>query len=209
MSVPAPGVGVWSYRATVDQDDSFAAAISPVVGAKVDDIVVTFSKAAAAYARDQAHAQAVSEQARQAKASAERQTAAATAERQTAAATAEPGVFTGIWNSHGGRLDVKADGSVTLIYRIYVWCSDNPTPPCDQMEGNQIISGGRVTMHLVQVTTANGSPKATVIVDTSSDPKIPTGSSQTFQRNGGVITWTDTGQPFCDAKASQRSACGA
>ena len=68
MSVPAPGVGEWSYRATVVQDDSFAAALSPVVGAKVEDIVVTSSKATAAYARDLAHAVAVAERARQEKA---------------------------------------------------------------------------------------------------------------------------------------------
>jgi len=39
---------------------------------------------------------------------------------------------------------------------MYVWCSDNPTPPCDQMSGNLIISGGHVNMHIVQVITANG-----------------------------------------------------
>jgi len=43
VSVPGPAVGVWSYRATVVQDDKFAAAVSPVVTATVEDI-----KAAAA-----------------------------------------------------------------------------------------------------------------------------------------------------------------
>ena len=27
--------------------------------------------------------------------------------------------------------------------------------------------------------------------------------------NGGVITWTNSGQPFCDTQASQAGACGA
>ena len=45
VSVPGPAVGVWSYRATVAQDDQFAAAVSPVVGATVEDI----KAAAAAY----------------------------------------------------------------------------------------------------------------------------------------------------------------
>lgn len=45
VSVPGPAVGVWSYRATVVQDDEFAAAVSPVVGATVEDI----KAAAAAY----------------------------------------------------------------------------------------------------------------------------------------------------------------
>jgi len=38
VKVPSPGVGVWSYRATVAKDDTFAAAVSPVVGATVEDI---------------------------------------------------------------------------------------------------------------------------------------------------------------------------
>jgi len=45
VSVPGPAVGVWSYRATVVQDDKFAAAMSPVVGVTVEDI----KAAAAAY----------------------------------------------------------------------------------------------------------------------------------------------------------------
>ncbi len=193
IRMPGLTVGIWSYRATVAQDDKFAAAVSPLAGATVEDIKVVAARAAAA------HARAVAELARQAKASADRQ----------AAAAAEAGIFTGIWNSHGGQLVVQADGSATLEYRMYVWCSDNPTPPCDQMKGNLIISGGHVNMHIVQVITANGMPKATAIVDTSSDPKIPSGSQQNFELNGGVITWTNSGQPFCDARASQASACGA
>jgi hypothetical protein len=47
LSVPNPGVGVWSYRATVIQDEEFAAATSPVVGVTVEDI----QAAAAAYLR--------------------------------------------------------------------------------------------------------------------------------------------------------------
>jgi len=43
VSVQSPTVGVWSYRATVAQDDQFASAVSPVVSATVEDI-----KAAAA-----------------------------------------------------------------------------------------------------------------------------------------------------------------
>jgi hypothetical protein len=38
VSVPGPAVGVWSYRATVVQDDKFAAAVSPIVSATVEDM---------------------------------------------------------------------------------------------------------------------------------------------------------------------------
>jgi hypothetical protein len=193
IRMPGLAVGVWSYRATVAQDDQFAAAISPLTGATVEDIQVVAARAAAARAK------AVAELARQAKARADRQ----------AAAAAEAGIFTGIWNSHGGQLVVNADRSATLTYRVYAWCSDNPTPPCDQMRGDLIISGGQVKMHIVQVITASGMPKATAIVDASTDPKIPGGSQQNFKLDGGVITWTNSGQPFCDAKASRTGACGA
>jgi hypothetical protein len=38
VSVPGPAVGVWSYRASVAQDDKFTAAVSPAVGATVENI---------------------------------------------------------------------------------------------------------------------------------------------------------------------------
>jgi len=122
--------------------------------------------------------------------------------------TPTPGIFVGKWNGHAGTLVFKKDGSATAVYRVYVWCSDNPTPPCDQMKGNLIISGGRVTLHLAEVITANGMSKATAIVDTSSEPNIPRGSHQKFELNGDVITWTDFGSTFCGSKAAA-GACGA
>jgi hypothetical protein len=181
VRVPSLAIGVWSYRATVAQDDKFAASVSSLAGATVEDIRVVTAKVAAA---------------RPPKEAAE-------------AADAKAGIFVGIWNSHDGQLVVRADGSATVEYRMYVWCSQNPRLPCDQMNGNLITDGGHVNMHIVQVVTANGMPKATAIVDTSSDPKIPSGSYQNLELHGGVITWTDRGQPFCDAQASQASACGA
>jgi len=47
VNVPSPAVGVWSYRAKVAQDNNYAAAVSPVVGATVEDI----KAAAATYLR--------------------------------------------------------------------------------------------------------------------------------------------------------------
>ena len=47
LSVPAPAVGAWSYRATALQDENFASSVSPVVGATVEDI----KAAAATYIR--------------------------------------------------------------------------------------------------------------------------------------------------------------
>jgi hypothetical protein len=97
---------------------------------------------------------------------------------------------------------------VTLSYRAYVFCSQNPTPPCDQVIDNQIIDGAQVTLHFEQVATANHMSTATAIVLTSSDPKFAPGATQTFVLNGDVITWANLGT-FCDAKAQQSGTCGA
>ena len=122
--------------------------------------------------------------------------------------TSQPGIFVGSWVGHGRQLVVEANGSAKATYRAYVFCSQNPTPPCDQMIGNQIVAGGQVTLHVEQVVTANHMSTATAVVLTSSDPKIAPGSTQTLLLNGDVISWTkfDT---FCDSKAEQNGTCGA
>ena len=58
VKVSGLAIGQWSYRATVDQDDSFAAALSPVVGAKVEDYKVVEARVAAEKAKAQAAADA-------------------------------------------------------------------------------------------------------------------------------------------------------
>lgn len=78
VTVPRPAVGVWSYRGTVAQDDGFAAAVSPLVGATVEDMKVVAARTAAA------HARAVAELARQVKTTADRNAAHAEAGRQAA-----------------------------------------------------------------------------------------------------------------------------
>ena len=81
VRVPGLAVGVWSYRATVAQDDNFAGAVSPLAGATVEDIKVVAARAVAARAK------AVAEQARQEKASAELQAAADAEAAQKAVST--------------------------------------------------------------------------------------------------------------------------
>jgi hypothetical protein len=122
--------------------------------------------------------------------------------------TSYPGIFVGSWVGHSRQLVVNANGSVKATYRAYVFCSQNPTPPCDQVIGNQIVSGGQVTLHIEQVVTANHMSTATASVLTSSDPKVAPGSTQTLILNGDVITWTNLGT-FCDSKAEQNGTCGA
>ena len=58
VRVPSLSIGVWSYRATVAQNDKFAASVSPLASATVQDIKVVAAKAAAAKAAAAAQAAA-------------------------------------------------------------------------------------------------------------------------------------------------------
>ena len=117
-------------------------------------------------------------------------------------------IFVGAWNGHGRQLTIKADGSGTVLYRVYRWCSDDPTPPCDLMKSNVIYEGGHITFNIEQVVTAHQLSTATATVLTSTDPQVQPGSSQTFVLKGGVVTSTSFGM-FCDEKASMAGTCGA
>ena len=120
----------------------------------------------------------------------------------------KPGIVVGVWNGHGRQLAVTADGSARVLYRVYKWSRNDPTPPCDLMKGNLIHEGGQITLHVVRVVTAHHTSTATAVVLTSTDPRFRAGSSQTFVLRGDVITWTGFGI-FCDEKAPRASVCGA
>ena len=119
-----------------------------------------------------------------------------------------PGIFVGVWNGHGRQLAVTAGGSAKVSYRVYKWCSDDPTPPCDLMKGNLIYEGGHITFHVVRVVTAHHTSTATANVLASTDPRFRPGSSQRLVLTGDVVTWAGFGI-FCDEKASRASVCGA
>src|ERR1019366_2296079 len=56
VRVPSLSIGVWSYRATVAQNDKFAASVSPLASATVQDIKVVAAAQAAAQAAADAEA---------------------------------------------------------------------------------------------------------------------------------------------------------
>ena len=52
--------------------------------------------------------------------------------------------FSGTWWRHGLDMVIDGKGNARAQWRIYKWCSDDPTPPCDTMNNESIItSGGR------------------------------------------------------------------
>jgi hypothetical protein len=54
--------------------------------------------------------------------------------------------FVGDWSRHGVVLSVADDGSATALWRIYEWCGPGVTQPCDRLEGNRLIAGGRAEL---------------------------------------------------------------
>jgi len=66
----------------------------------------------------------------------------------------------GTWDHHGFTATINADGSGLASWRIYRWCSQEPAPPCDQMNGSTIIDGGHATF------TVRAVPQSSVAVAT-------------------------------------------
>lgn len=62
------------------------------------------------------------------------------------AAPAAGNRFAGRWGRHGFTLEITADGNARATWRIYSLCSDDPTPPCDAVQGDVIIPGGRAAI---------------------------------------------------------------
>jgi hypothetical protein len=50
------------------------------------------------------------------------------------------------WGRHGFGITVTASGEATATWRVYKWCSDDPTPPCDDMTDSEIVNGGHATI---------------------------------------------------------------
>ena len=75
-----------------------------------------------------------------------------------AAADVDFGPFAKGWGRHGFGLRIDPDGQARAGWRIYKWCHEDPTPPCDRLVGNEIRSGGgaRLVFTRVEDTTAYG-----------------------------------------------------
>jgi len=81
--------------------------------------------------------------------------------------------FVGSWYWHGSIVQVHSDGSGIASWRIYSWCGDDPTPPCDSTVGNDIIDGGNAVFLLTRVQGATALGR---VVYASYGSKIPVGS---------------------------------
>lgn len=120
------------------------------------------------------------------------------------------------WSRHGFTFTTDKYGLAVAQWRIYTWCSDNPTPPCDSLNGNIIKSGGEA--QVVFSSFANDVANGYVI--SSNDSRIinkediqlkllPYGMAQLIQ---GKIIITLCGTEFgklAPKPLIEKSPCGA
>jgi hypothetical protein len=89
-----------------------------------------------------------------------------------AKARADMAPFAKEWGKHGMSIKVDATGHGEGTWRVYKWCSDDPTPPCDGMINNMIDSGGHgaFVFHRVSDRTAYGT-----VVGSTDTESLPLG----------------------------------
>jgi hypothetical protein len=75
------------------------------------------------------------------------------------------------WGRHGFGITVTTSGEATASWRVYKWCSDDPTPPCDDMTDSEIRDGGYATLIFDSVS---GSAAYGTVLDTN-DPELLSG----------------------------------
>src|SRR5699024_11213506 len=80
------------------------------------------------------------------------------------------------WQQHGAMTRIADDGTGSINYRSYTFCHDDPKPPCDEVDGNEIVSGGHI---LFALTDATSGERADGIVTYSNDPATPIGTEFT------------------------------
>lgn len=121
------------------------------------------------------------------------------------------GPLVGDWNGHGGGVHIGADGEGQATFRAYRFCTDDPTPPCDTMNGNAIIDGGHAQFRL---TAARAPGAATGQVTSSDDPQaFQPGFAMTLSLTAGdvvLVSSSPTAQSvaYCGSRAAV-GACGA
>jgi hypothetical protein len=73
------------------------------------------------------------------------------------------GAFVGSWGAHFGGFTINADGTGIGSWRVYRWCTDSPTPPCDAVVNNNIVDGGQAD---IRVTAVHGNVAFAAVLHT-------------------------------------------
>ena len=121
--------------------------------------------------------------------------------------------FVGDWYHHGIGASITAEGLGTLGWRTYTTCGPQQPPPCDTINGNEIIDGGHATFEL---TSVNGTTATGHTVSSDDPASLPVGSNVTAvvdtQHNLLYLTpWPGQQTPFCgpSAETTTPNPCGA
>jgi hypothetical protein len=135
-------------------------------------------------------------------------TTVAPAPTSTTAGRPDVTLFAGYWYQHGANVTINRDGTGNAVWRVYSWCQDDPTPPCDgvQQNGSEsvIINGGHAQFRVVAVNRY----EATFEITGSTEPTfIPNGRVQFVLHKHDEMSIGNRG-PFCGPKAPAE-ACGA
>lgn len=105
----------------------------------------------------------------------------------------------GNWSGHGRDLTLSS-GHGLITYRVYKWCADDPTPPCDEMQGNEIIDGGRVVFRLSTAYVAGTATIAQGQLLSSTDSTVPVGALTVREYHDLLTLSVFPDTPFCDAQ---------
>jgi hypothetical protein len=113
--------------------------------------------------------------------------------------------FAGYWTWHSDGVRISADGHGDAAWRVYKWCRDDPTPPCDQSTNEGIVSGGRATFVL---TSAKGGTAEGRVTSSTDPATVPVGHLAIRLAPGNHLAFPGLGGgPLCGPRA--HSDCGA
>lgn len=137
-------------------------------------------------------------------------TASAVTTHSSAPTGVDISTFVGEWGGHGRTLTITASGAGTIVYRAYKNCSDDPKPPCDKIENNEIHDGGKLTFQILGTANGMGKWDAHIRIVTSNDPQFAEKTTVIeFDQDTDVITMPFfNSSTFCGPKAAA-GACGA
>jgi len=111
--------------------------------------------------------------------------------------------FAGGWSRRGFGLTIGSDGTGTATWRIYRWCSDDPTPACDSMEGDAIVPGGRAT--LAFTSTAGGAVATGQVTESNDEQTLAAGPVNLLllQYGVAVLSQGSSAMVLCSADFQQ------
>lgn len=113
------------------------------------------------------------------------------------------GPFATEWTRRGFSLRVEPDGTASASWRVYRWCADDPTPPCDALNGSEIVSGGMATLAFTEVDGTVVTGEALTSTDAKTLATQPDGGTVSLLvlTNGiAILTQGSNATVLCNAE---------